>query len=95
MNARFGAIVATIALVASALVFVANPAVARVPSEDDVVTVHVRDNVFRPSNLAVKPGTVVRWVNEGRNRHNVTPDSGRAFGSRNLAPGQSYAFRFE
>ena len=94
MRFRSGALVAALALVAPTLVFVASPAVARVPSEDDVVTVQVRDNVFRPSNLAVKPGTVVRWVNEGRNRHNVTPNSGRAFGSRNLAPGQSYAFRF-
>ena len=56
MSARFGAVVATIALVATALVCVAKPAVARVPSEDDVVTVHVRDNVFRPSTLAVRAG---------------------------------------
>ncbi len=95
MKSRFGAVVAMLALVAPALVLVPRPAGARVPSGDAVVTVHVRDNVFRPSSLAVKPGTTVRWVNEGRNRHNVTPDSGDAFGSKNLAPGQSYAFRFE
>ncbi len=94
MRFRSGAFVAALALVAPALVFVASPAAARVPSEDDVVTVQIRDNVFRPSNLAVRPGTVVRWVNQGRNPHNVKPDSGRTFGSKNLAPGQSYAFRF-
>ena len=94
MRFRSGALVAALALVAPALVFVASPAAARVPAEDNVVTVQVRDNVFRPSNLAVRPGTVVRWVNEGRNPHNVKPDSGRAFGSKNLAPGQSYAHRF-
>jgi plastocyanin len=91
---RVGAILASLGLVASALSLIASPAVARVPAGDDVVTVHVRDNVFQPATLAVKPGTTVRWVNEGRNRHNVTPNSGHAFGSKNLAPGQSYAFRF-
>lgn len=95
MRFRSGALVATLALVATAMVLLPSPAVARVPSGDTVVTVHVRDNVFRPSILAVKPGTTVRWVNEGKNVHNVTPDSGRAFGSKNLAPGQSYAFRFK
>ncbi|MEX1006973.1 MAG: cupredoxin domain-containing protein [Acidimicrobiia bacterium] len=95
MKSRCAAIVAALILLAPALVLVARPAAARVPSGGTVVTVHVRDNVFRPSRLGVKPGTTVRWVNEGRNRHNVTPNSGDAFGSKNLSPGQSYAFRFE
>ncbi|HEX9467411.1 MAG TPA: plastocyanin, partial [Acidimicrobiia bacterium] len=59
-----------------------------------IVVVHIRDNVFRPASLSIAPDTTVRWVNEGRNRHNVTPNSGHAFGSRDLLPGQSYVHRF-
>ncbi len=67
---------------------------------DAVVTVHIRDNVFEPASLRITPGTTVRWVNEGRNRHDVTPNRGSnskgdAFGSATLRPGQSYAHTFE
>ncbi len=82
-------------LAGATLTLAERPAAARVPAASEVVTVRIRDNVFRPARLAVKPGTTVRWVNEGRNRHNVTPDSGKKFGSRKLRPGQSYAFHFE
>jgi plastocyanin len=88
-----GAVAAALVAVA-AVVVVEPPTAARVPAASEVVTVTIRDNVFRPSMLTVPPGTTVRWVNEGRHRHNVTPDAGRGFGSRDLAPGQSYAFRF-
>jgi plastocyanin len=95
VTSRGAAICTALTLLLPTLVLVARPAAARVPAGGAVVTVHVRDNTFAPSRLAVKPGTTVRWVNEGRNRHNVTPNSGHAFGSKNLSPGQSYAFRFE
>ena len=61
------------------------PAIARVPARDQVVVVHIRDNVFQPASLSVEPGTTVRWVNDGRNKHNVTPNSGRG----PVAPGTS------
>ncbi len=60
-----------------------------------VVTVHIRDNVFAPTSLNIAPGTTVRWVNDGRNTHNVTPASGKAYGSGNLKPGKSYVRTFE
>ena len=95
MTRRSRVAIAVVAASLAAPLFVAvQPAAARAPAEDPIVTVHVRDNTFSPPRLAVKPGTVVRWVNEGRNRHNVTPNSGKAFGSGDLAPGQSYTFRF-
>lgn len=68
---------------------------AQVPSEESpIVTVHVRDNVFAPSSLSVAKGTTVRWVNDGANRHNVTPAVGSAFGSGDLRPGTSYVHTF-
>jgi plastocyanin len=95
MNARVGASCCALALLGTLVVASVRPVSARVPSGDALVTVHVRDNTFRPARLSVRPGTTVRWVNEGRNRHNITPDSGDEFGSGNLQPGQSYAFQFE
>jgi plastocyanin len=85
-------------VVAGALVALATPsaAAARAPvTSEEFVTVSMHDNVFRPKAINVTPGTVVRWVNEGRNRHNVEPDEGSAFGSRNLRTGQSYAYQFD
>ena len=61
----------------------------------EVVTVAMRDNVFVPKTLEVATGTVVRWENDGRNVHNVRPDRGHAFGSRNLTKGQSYSATFD
>ncbi|HEX5588533.1 MAG TPA: plastocyanin/azurin family copper-binding protein [Acidimicrobiia bacterium] len=75
---------------------VASASVTAAPAgAPEFVTVDVRDNVFMPKTIEVDPGTVVRWVNGGRNRHNVKPDAGTAFGSRNLRTGQSYSFEFE
>jgi plastocyanin len=88
-------VVLALALAGAALTVAERPAAARAPAASEVVTVRIRDNTFRPADVAVKSGTTVRWVNEGRNRHNVTPDSGNRFGSRNLRPGQSYAYHFE
>ncbi len=85
-------------LVVGAAVALAAPsvAVARAPATgEEFVTVSVRDNVFRPKTINVTPGTVVRWVNDGRNVHNVRPDEGFEFGSRKLTRGQSYAYQFD
>lgn len=38
-----------------------------------VVEVEAVDNVFRPETIEIEPGTEVRWVNKGRNDHDVTP----------------------
>ena len=71
----------------------ARPAVARVRAVDQVVTIHIRDNAFAPDALNIAPGTTVRWINDGRNTHNVTPNSGE-YGSGTLKPGKSYVRTF-
>ncbi len=63
-------------------------------SVDRVLTIEIRDNFFAPSTLNVAAGTTVRWLNVGRNTHNVTPDTGKAYGSANLTPGKSYVHTF-
>ncbi len=68
--------------------------VQSVESVHKVVTIRIRDNLFTPSTLNVGEGTTVRWINVGRNTHNVTPDSGKAYGSADLKPGKSYVHTF-
>ena len=47
--------------------------------EGVTVDVVARDNVFEPEDIQVAAGTKVRFVNDGRNDHNVIPvDSSRA-----------------
>ncbi len=89
------------ALVASALAVVgltpeAAPAVtpAITPAVHKTVTIHIRDNLFTPPALNVEAGTTVRWINDGRNTHNVTPVNGKYFGSDDLKPDQSYVHTF-
>ena len=83
-------------LVTAATIAAGPTASARVAAVQDVVTVHIRDNTFAPANLNVPEGTTVRWVNDGRNTHNVTPSTGSArYGSGNLKPGKSYVRTFE
>lgn len=38
-----------------------------------VVEIEAVDNVFRPETIEIEPGTEVRWVNGGRNAHDVKP----------------------
>ena len=41
------------------------------------VTVAMKDNAYLPQTLTVDDGATVRWDNEGRNKHNVIPDSAK------------------
>jgi plastocyanin len=93
---RLALLLSLVALVAVAPAAVPGAAAARSPAtSEEFVTVSVRDNAFRAQTITVTPGTVVRWVNDGRNVHNVRPDEGFEFGSRKLTRGQSYAFQFD
>jgi plastocyanin len=51
------------------------------------------DDVFRPADLRVEPGTTVTWSNDGRNPHTVTADD-EAFDSGNLDRGDTFSFTF-
>ena len=92
---RVAAVGACTLVTGALFVALALPASARVAAVDRVVTIHIHDNLFAPSALTVADGTTVRWINDGRNTHNVTPDSGRAFGSANLGPGKTYVHTFK
>ena len=59
-----------------------------------VVDVGAYDKVgFNPKSITVVPGTVVRWVNYGKEGHTVTSDDGY-FDSGPLAPGAAFYVLF-
>jgi plastocyanin len=61
-----------------------------------VVTVRMTDNEFTPQTVVVDPGTVVRWVNAGRNKHNIIVDqtSIEWSSSKSIKPGGDYDHQF-
>ena len=55
------------------------------------------DNVFAPQTLTIDAGTVVRWVNDGRNKHNVIVDikeRGDDWSSRSIRAGHEFEHQF-
>jgi plastocyanin len=58
-----------------------------------LVSVSMQDDSFSQSEIAVPPGTTVRWTNEGRRVHTVTSDKG-LFNSLDLNPGEAFSFTF-
>jgi plastocyanin len=64
------------------------------PRAYQVVTIHIRDNSFNPDAISVAQGATVRWVNDGRNTHNVTSSTAGQFGSPDLKPGKSFTRTF-
>lgn len=75
----------------------------------DVATVTMTDELrFEPRTLAIRAGTVVRWVNSSRQTHTVTddpniasgsddvsrPDGPPPFNSRGIRPGGTFEHSF-
>lgn len=55
------------------------------------VVVNMKDNAYAPQTITVDPGTVVRWDNIGRNKHNVIPDrSATGWKSGTIRPGKAF-----
>ena len=95
---RWGRLLGTTVAVAAAIVV----GLAGVAAADDygnapVVTVRMTDNVFAPQTVVVDPGTVVRWVNVGRNKHNVVVDvkSAAWTSSKSIKAGKDYDHQFD
>ena len=51
-------------------------AAVAVPAFAATKTVAVKDDVFSPKSMSVKPGTTVRWSWQGKSPHNVTVVTG-------------------
>ena len=57
-----------------------------------VVRVRIIDFGFRPRNLTIPRGTVVRWVNRGNRTHTTT--SNTSLWNHSLAPGETFRRRY-
>jgi len=58
--------------------------------------VEIKDNVFSPQQLAIKPGDTVVWTNTGKSNHTVTGVGAvLLWDSGNLAPGQQFKRTFD
>jgi|GEM_PF-5967069 len=55
--------------------------------------VSIVDNAYNPPHIVVNRGQTVTWTNNGNLPHTVTSYD-RLFGSGNIAPGQTYNYRF-
>jgi plastocyanin len=77
-------------LVAVVLLSSGSPAPASA-DEYTEVTVAMKDNDYLPQTLTVDPGTVVKWQNEGRSKHNVIPNlESTGWKSPTIKPGTSF-----
>jgi plastocyanin len=57
-----------------------------------VARVRIIDFAFRPRNLTIARGTVVRWANRGARTHTTT--SNTSLWNHTLAPGETFRRRF-
>lgn len=57
------------------------------------VTIAAINDRFDPVSVTVAPGTTVKWVNMGKNKHTITADKGE-WDSGDLAPDASYTATF-
>jgi plastocyanin len=57
-----------------------------------VVRVRVIDFAFRPRNLTIARGTILRWVNRADRTHTTTSNTG--LWNHSLAPGETFGRRF-
>lgn len=77
---------------------------ATFPATGEVVEVRSLDNAFRVADVTVVAGTEVRWINGGRNDHNILPvdaiaelDAVAGFGVERdvFVPGAEYSYLFD
>ena len=59
------------------------------------VTVEMKDLVFQPQGLKVRPVTTVTWVNNDPVVHNVRQIESAFFSADVMPPGSSFSFTFE
>lgn len=70
------------------------PATPAPEADAEDQTVSIEDFAFGPDTLTIPAGTTVTWVNNDTTAHTASA-ADRSFDSGNLAPGDSYAFRFD
>lgn len=60
------------------------------PEKPEVHRVEIRDMQFIPSEITVKKGDTILWVNEDMVAHDVTEEDSKAWSSSLLSAGESW-----
>jgi len=63
------------------------------PPQQAATSVSAKDDVFDPATVNIKPGTTIRFVNNGKHAHTVTSDDGK-FDSGDIPPGGVFQATF-
>jgi plastocyanin len=86
-----------VATVTTAAAPVTDAAGSELPGSGTTIDVDALDNRFEPLTVSVAAGTTVRFINAGRNDHNVLPESGDAWGVQqaDFGPGAEYSYAFD
>ena len=92
MRAAIRCMAVTLALVVLAPAVGAHERGAGTSGATQVARVRIIDFAFRPRNLTIARGTVVRWVNRGDRTHTTT--SNTSLWNHTLAPGETFRRRF-
>ena len=94
---RFGRRVTLVAsaVAVSATIAVGTVGVAPAGAQSSSGAVTVGDNYFKPQDIEITAGTKVTWTNKGKIIHSVTPNKGKLYGTKSLARGKSYSYRFK
>lgn len=70
-----------------------NPPTVLTANKSDVI-VNIKDYLYLPSVLTIKPGTKVTWINNDSVAHTVTSETGNILNSAPLQTGQSFNYTF-
>ena len=62
-------------------------------ADADAFEISMFDDRFDPKSASVTTGTLVNWVNKGRDWHSVAAFDG-SFDSDKIAPGETFSYRF-
>ena len=64
------------------------------PQTEGTYNVEISNFAFNPSEVKIKIGDTVTWINEDSAPHTVTSDSGNELNSPQLSNGQNYSRTF-
>ena len=92
MRAAVRCMVVALALVVLAPAVGAHERAAETSGATQVARVRIIDFAFRPRNITIARGTVVRWVNRGNRTHTTT--SNTSLWNHTLAPDETFRRRF-
>jgi plastocyanin len=83
-----------VALTSSAALWLTMTGSAPALAANDPNTIVVKSFMFTPTNLKVKAGTKITWMNKDEEPHTIASDAG-AFRSSALDTDESFSYKFD